>query len=100
MAKEPNVIPFQEGAPADNLEVENIGDDQVAIGDKSLDEIVEITSEHDSNLAEEIDENELNRKAQHLLEAFDSDKEARSEWEERYKEGLQSLEPDGGLSEQ
>ena len=100
MAKEPNVIPFQEGAPADNLEVENIGDDQVAIGDKSLDDIVEITSEHDSNLAEEIDENELNRKAQHLLEAFDSDKEARSEWEERYKEGLQSLEPDGGLSEE
>ena len=100
MAKEPNVIPFQEGAPADNLEVENIGDDQVAIGDKSLDEIVEITSEHDSNLAEEIDENELSRKAQHLLEAFDSDKEARSEWEERYKEGLQSLEPDGGLSEE
>jgi hypothetical protein len=100
MAKEPNVIPFQEGAPADNLEVENIGDDQVAIGDKSLDEIVEITSEHDSNLAEEIDENELSRKAQHLLEAFDSDKEARSEWEERYKDGLQSLEPDGGLSEE
>tara|TARA_R100000655_G_scaffold18797_2_gene39427 strand:- start:3058 stop:5481 length:2424 start_codon:yes stop_codon:yes gene_type:complete len=100
MAKEPNVIPFQEGAPADNLEVENIGDDQVAIGDKSLDEIVEITSEHDSNLAEEIDENELNRKAQHLLDAFESDKEARSEWEERYKEGLQSLEPDGGLTEE
>ena len=100
MAKEPNVIPFQEGAPADNLEVENIGDDQVAIGDKSLDDIVEITSEHDSNLAEEIDENELSRKAQHLLEAFDSDKEARSEWEERYKDGLQSLEPDGGLSEE
>ena len=100
MAKEPNVIPFQEGAPADNLEVENIGDDQVAIGDKSLDEIVEITSEHDSNLAEEIDENELSRKAQHLLEAFDSDKEARSEWEERYKDGLQSLEPDGGLTEE
>tara|TARA_R100001460_G_scaffold20034_3_gene41706 strand:- start:8345 stop:10768 length:2424 start_codon:yes stop_codon:yes gene_type:complete len=100
MAKEPNVIPFQEGAPADNLEVENIGDDQVAIGDKSLDDIVEITSEHDSNLAEEIDENELNRKAQHLLDAFESDKEARSEWEERYKEGLQSLEPDGGLTEE
>ena len=100
MAKEPNVIPFQEGAPADNLEVENIGDDQVAIGDKSLDDIVEITSEHDSNLAEEIDENELSRKAQHLLDAFESDKEARSEWEERYKEGLQSLEPDGGLTEE
>ena len=34
MAKEPNVIPFQEGAPADNLEVEEIENDDVLIGDK------------------------------------------------------------------
>ena len=40
------------------------------------------------------------RKAQHLIEAFESDKEARSEWEERYKQGLETLEPDGGLTEE
>ena len=51
MAKQPNVIPFQEGAPADNLEVEEIGD-EVLIGNASLDDIVEITDEHDENLAE------------------------------------------------
>lgn len=100
MAKEPNVIPFQEGAPADNLEVEEIENNEVLIGDKSLDDIVEITSEHDNNLAEEIDDNQSARKAQFLLDAFESDKNARSEWEERYKQGLQSLEPDGGLTEE
>ena len=99
MAREPNIIPFQEGAPADDLEVEQIGED-VLIGDASLDEVVEITSEHDQNLAEQIDDNESARKAQDLLEAFESDKEARSEWEDRYKQGLETLEPDGGLTEE
>jgi len=99
MAKQPNVIPFQEGAPADNLEVEEIGTD-VLIGDASLDEIVEITDEHDKNLAEDIAENDSVRKAQDLIDAFESDKEARSEWEYRYKQGLQTLEPDGGQSEE
>ena len=100
MAKQPNVIPFQEGAPPDNLEVEEIDNNEVLIGDKSLDEIVEITSEHDSNIAEDIDEQELLRKASDLLDAFESDKEARSEWEDRYKQGLETLEPDGGLTEE
>ena len=100
MAKEPNVIPFQEGAPADNLEVEEIENDDVLIGDKSLDDVVEVVSEHDSNIAEQLDELESARKAQMLIEAFDSDKEARSEWEERYKQGLETLEPDGGLTEE
>ena len=99
MAKQPNVIPFQEGAPADELEVEQIGD-EVLIGNASLDDIVEITDEHDQNLAEELDENDSARKAQNLLAAFESDKEARSEWEYRYKQGLETLEPDGGLSEE
>jgi len=99
MAREPNIIPFQEGAPADDLEVEQIGDD-VLIGDASLDDIVEITSEHDQNIAEQLDENDSARKAQDLLEAFESDKEARSEWEERYKQGLETLEPDGGLTDE
>ena len=100
MAREPNVVPFSEGKPADNLEVEQIDNEDVLIGDASLDEIVEITSDHDQNIADELDANLSARKAQHLLEAFESDKEARSEWEERYKQGLQTLEPDGGLTEE
>ena len=99
MAKQPNVIPFQEGAPADNLEVEEIGD-EVLIGNASLDDIVEITDEHDENLAEQLDANDSAKKAQNLIDAFESDKQARSEWEYRYKQGLQTLEPDGGQSEE
>ena len=99
MAKQRNVIPFQEGAPADNLEVEEIGD-EVLIGNASLDDIVEITDEHDENLAEQLDANDSAKKAQNLIDAFESDKEARSEWEYRYKQGLQTLEPDGGQSEE
>ena len=99
MARQPNIIPFQEGAPADNLEIEQIGDD-VLIGDSSLDDIVEITDEHDENIAEQLNEQDSVRKAQNLIDAFESDKEARSEWEYRYKQGLQTLEPDGGQSEE
>ena len=99
MAKQPNVIPFQEGAPADTLEVEEIGD-EVLIGNASLDDIVEITDEHDENLAEQLDANDSAKKAQNLIDAFESDKQARSEWEYRYKQGLQTLEPDGGQSEE
>ena len=88
MAKQPNVIPFQEGAPADTLEVEEIGD-EVLIGNASLDDIVEITDEHDENLAEQLDANDSAKKAQNLIDAFESDKQARSEWEYRYKQGLQ-----------
>ena len=57
MAKEPTVVPFAQGAPADNLEVEELNEDEVLIGDKSLDNVVDVVSEHDSNLAEEIEEN-------------------------------------------
>ena len=100
MAKQPNVIPFQEGAPADNLQIEEIDNNEVLIGEPSLDDLVEVTDGHDQNIAEEIDEDEADRKASNLLEAFESDKEARSEWERRYKQGLETLEPDGGLTEE
>ena len=33
-------------------------------------------------------EKELNRKASELIKAYETDREARSEWEEKYKKGL------------
>ena len=100
MARQPNVVPFADGKPADNLEVEDIGNDEVLVGDPSLDSIAEEDSTFDNNIAEEIDENDLNKKAQDLIGYFDSDKESRSDWEERYKQGLETLEPDGGMLEE
>ena len=43
-------IPFAEGAPPDNLQVEEVGDD-VLIGDPALDEVSDIDTGFDDNLA-------------------------------------------------
>ena len=100
MARQPQVIPFADGKPADTLQVEELNENEVLVGDPSLDAIPDRDETFDNNIAEEIDENELNRKAQDLIGYFDSDKESRSEWEERYKQGLETLEPDGGMTEE
>ena len=42
---------------------------------------------------------ELNSAASELIGYYNNDREARSEWEERYKKGLQTLDPDGGMDE-
>ena len=91
-------IPFAEGAPSDNLQVEEVGDD-VLIGDPELDEVKEEDSNFDANLAEDMSDKELNRTASDLIGFYNTDREARSEWEERYKKGLKTLDPDGGMEE-
>jgi hypothetical protein len=103
MARSPTVptelAPFAEGTPLDDLQVEEIDNDEVLIGDPELDEVSEDESNFDANLAEVIDDNELARKGQTLISYYENDREARSEWEDRYKKGLQTLDPDGGLDE-
>ena len=51
---DPNVIPFAEGAPADDLMVETLPDGDVLIGDPELDVIEESDNGFDANLAEVI----------------------------------------------
>ena len=78
-------IPFAEGAPPDDLQVESVGDD-VLIGDPDLDaEVEKEDSSFDENLAEGMTDTELLRKASELIKYYETDREARSEWEERYK---------------
>ena len=97
---EDNVIPFAESSPADDLQIEMFGESEVLIGDPTLDDIpLEPEVEFDANLAEVIDKKQLGRKAADLIGYFESDKDARAEWEQRYKEGLKTLDPDGGLME-
>ena len=91
-------IPFSEGAPPDDLQVEVIGDD-VLIGDPELDNIKETESNFDANLAEDMAEEELNTTASELVGFYNTDRESRSEWEERYKRGLETLDPEGGMEE-
>lgn len=98
MAEE-KVIPFAEGAPPDELQIENLPDGDVLIGDPALDETPEEQTVFDQNLAEVIDQRQLDRKASDLVGYYESDKSARSQWEQRYKQGLKTLDPDGGLEE-
>ena len=49
MAEDP--IPFAEGAPPDDLQVENFGD-EVLIGDPALDIVPQVEMDFDANLAE------------------------------------------------
>jgi|TARA_X000001388_G_scaffold73794_1_gene65936 hypothetical protein len=98
MAEQP--IPFAEGAPPDDLKVEQIGNNEVLIGDPELDIKQDIDTEFDANLAEDINDKELKRKATQLLRIHEEDREARSDWEERYKAGLRTVDPDGGMSEE
>ena len=100
MAEPENIIPFAEGAPADELMIEELADGDVLIGDPELDMAEEVDdAQFDINLAEVIDEKELGRKAQDLVGFYENDRAARAEWEERYKQGLKTLDPDGGLEE-
>tara|TARA_R110000803_G_scaffold50615_1_gene104890 strand:- start:3214 stop:5646 length:2433 start_codon:yes stop_codon:yes gene_type:complete len=93
-------VPFSEAGPLDDLEVEAFGDDEVLIGDPSTDDVEkEEDNEFDSNLAEIIDVKELDATASSLIGNYMSDKSSRSEWEERYKNGLKTLDPDGGMNE-
>jgi len=97
---DPNIIQFAEGAPADELMIEELADGDVLIGDPELDMMDEVDdAQFDINLAEVIDEKELAKKAQELVSYYENDRAARSEWEERYKQGLKTLDPDGGLPE-
>ena len=100
MARQPKVIPFAETMPSDDFQVEQINDDEVLIGDPALDDVGETVSTFDENLADTIDAKELNGVASQLISSYESDKEARSEWEYRYKQGLETLDPSGGQDEE
>ena len=97
MARQPKVIPFAETMPSDDFQVEQINDDEVLIGDPALDVVDETVSTFDENIAEEVDANELNKISSQLISSYESDKEARSEWEYRYKQGLETLDPNSRI---
>src|SRR6056300_175577 len=100
MAREPKVIPFAEGMPSDEFQIEDIGNDEVLVGDPSLDIVEEEDTSFDQNLAEIIDAKELNAVASQLITSYEADKEARSQWEDRYKQGLETLDVHGGQEEE
>ena len=92
-------IPLKEQMKFD-LEAENISPEEIELldGDAQLDEDGGATisfgpepqqaESHNSNLAEFMDEGELDEIVTELLEAYDGDKESRADWSSTYSEGL------------
>ena len=72
MAREPQVIPFADAMPSDTFEIEDIGNNEVLVGDPSLDVVEETQSDFDENLAEQIDAKELVNIASDLITSYEA----------------------------
>jgi len=70
--------PFAEGTPTDDLQIEQLENDEVLIGDPDLDLVPEIDTEFDSNLAEELPDTQLSSLAARLVSYYESDRSARA----------------------
>ena len=67
------------------------GGAEVDFDPSSIDPIGQSDIPFDSNLAEHMDENDLNVLASKLINLYEKDEMARSEWKETYKDGLDML---------
>jgi hypothetical protein len=86
---------MQEGG---DVEIEVINPDAVSVETPDGGMIVDFTGDEDSssagfddNLAEFIEEKDLDELASDILQSFDSDKQSRSEWAKSYVKGLDLL---------
>ena len=104
MAVDKNLEPFEvdvEGNPEESeLKVEIVNPDAVAIDTDDGGVIVDfegsvteqmIGPDHNSNLAEFIEDEDLNEMAANLVEDFESDRTSRKEWSRSYVKGLDLL---------
>lgn len=79
-----NALDIGEGMP----DVEIILEDD---GGATIEMLEDKEVEFDSNLAEVVDENELDHISSELMILFDADKTSRGEWEQQYSKGLELL---------
>jgi hypothetical protein len=104
MAVDKNLEPFEvdvEGNPEESeLKVEIVNPDAVAIDTDDGGVIVDfegsvteqmVGPDHNSNLAEFIEDEDLNEMAANLVEDFESDRTSRKEWSRSYVKGLDLL---------
>ena len=89
-----------EGTDAEEIEVEIINPEAVSINTEDGGVIIDFEGDdseetdapdHDSNLAEFIDESDLQAMAAELIDDFNSDRESRKEWARAYVKGLDLL---------
>ena len=90
-----NTVPLTDESPTDVQLVEDIGaeitptEDGGAIVGAMEEE--QIAVDFSSNLAEALDENELNSLSSELRQQYEDDKESRSDWIDSYTKGLDLL---------
>jgi hypothetical protein len=89
-----------EGTDAEEIEVEIVNPEAVSINTEDGGVIIDFEGDdseetdapdHDSNLAEFIDEADLQAMAAELIDDFNSDRESRKEWARAYVKGLDLL---------
>jgi hypothetical protein len=83
--------------PEEALEIEIVDPKEVTLSDGSVeislmpDDEDDIESKFEDNLAEKLDEEELGKIADELMESVDADVQSRKEWADTYVEGLDVL---------
>jgi hypothetical protein len=90
MGPEGMLVAEEEGIPGDSLTTE-LEDGGVLIEFDPMSELMGMEDEFDSNLADFMDEDDLQTLGYDCIAKFDSDKSSRSDWEQTYKEGLDQL---------
>jgi len=90
--------PLMPGMEEEALEIEIVDPESVSIaaGGETIfefdeDDLAQAQIPHDANLAEFIEDSDLNAIASDLVGAFRADKDSRSDWERSYIEGLDLL---------
>ena len=88
-------LPETGGSPENELEIEIVNPDMVTLDDGSVEITLipgkEIDDEFNANLAEEMDEGELESLASDLLGLVDADVNSRKDWADTYVKGLDVL---------
>jgi len=77
--------------PAIEIEIENPDDVKIGIGGVEIDLMPEVEEEFGENLAETMDEGELQTIANELISLVDADMNSRKEWSDMYVKGLEVL---------
>jgi hypothetical protein len=85
-APETSIEIDQEGMPEIEIVLEEGGGATIEMGEDEAGDV-----EFDANLAEVVDEDDLNRMSIDLMALFDADKASRSDWEQMYAKGLELL---------
>ena len=96
----PSTLDIDSNPSEEEITVEIINPEAVSMETEDGGVIIDFTGEttekligpdHDSNLAEFLDESDLKSMASELIEDFNSDKESRSDWARAYVKGLDLL---------